>query len=70
MASRFMYGSDEEVTPASVDDLIASGVKPIGAESNDARTAIRQAIGDAAHAMSDEDIDRIIAAASASAQAT
>lgn len=44
------------------DDLV------IGGQSQDARTKMRLAIGAAADAMSDDDIDRVIAAATASAQ--
>lgn len=37
------------------------------ADRKDARTRVREALGEAAHAMSDEDIDRVIAASTQTA---
>lgn len=45
------------------DDLVFVADTPAGATEPSPREQVRRAIGDAAHAMSDEDIDRIIAAA-------
>lgn len=60
-ASRFTWQPDD------IEPVVDTSA---GVAETSPREQIRRAIGDAAHGMSDEDIDRIIAAAAAAAGPT
>lgn len=65
-ANRFSYKPDDTIEVVDEAGLAAMGISPISQESGSAqaaRTAVRRALGDAAHAMSDQEVDAVIAAA-------